>query len=104
VNYVRGAVQSGLGNNPGTPNRNDVQPNFTAELALASNASDLVDRMNAKLMYGTMPTALKNEIVTAVNSIVIRTNTPANTDADKRSRVNAAVFLTLVSPEFQVQK
>lgn len=110
VNYIRDAVSAGLGPNPGAPtNRRDVQPNFSAELALAdkptaANPTELVERINSKLMYGTMPAALKTQIATAVGSIAIRTNTQANTDADKRTRVNAAIFLTLVSPEFQVQK
>ena len=110
VNYMRDNVSSGVGQNPGAPtNRRDLQPNFSAELALvdkptAANPTELVERINTKLMYGTMPAALKDQITAAVASIPIRTNSQANTDTDKRNRVNAAVFLTLVSPEFQVQK
>ena len=72
--------------------------------ALASNAAELVERVNQRLAYGSLPAALKTEITTAVASITIRTNTQANTDADRRARVNAAVLLTLVSPEFLVQR
>jgi uncharacterized protein (DUF1800 family) len=110
VNYMRDNVSSGVGQNPGAPtNRRDLQPNFSAELALvdqptAANPTELVERINTKLMYGTMPAALRDQITAAVASIPIRTNSQANTDTDKRNRVNAAVFLTLVSPEFQVQK
>ncbi|MEO8154288.1 MAG: DUF1800 domain-containing protein [Rhizobacter sp.] len=105
VNFVRGVVQNGVGVNPGTPtNRADVQPNFTAELALATTPSDLVDRINSKLMYGTMPAALKTEIVTAVGKITIPASPQTSIDNAKRTRVNSAIFLTLVSPEFQVQK
>ncbi len=110
VNYMRDNVSGGVGQNPGAPtNRRDLQPNFSAEIALSdkptvANPTDLVERVNAKLMYGTMPAALKTQITAAVASIPIRTNSQANTDADKRNRVNAAIFLALVSPEFQVQK
>ena len=103
VNYMRDRVSSGAGAN-GPSGRPEVQPNFTAELALASNAAELVERVNQRLAYGSLPAALKTEITTAVASITIRTNTQANTDADRRARVNAAVLLTLVSPEFLVQR
>jgi len=90
-------------------NRRDLQPDFSAELALADKSSDLVDRVNAKLLYGGMPAALKTEIQSAVDKIVIPTLNAAGTnqasiDAAKRNRVNAAILLALASPEFQVQK
>ena len=114
VNYMRDNVSSGVGSFNGTVgttvfNRRDLQPDFTAELALADKSPELVDRMNAKLMYGSMPAALKTEIQGAVDKITIPVlNTggtnQAQIDTAKRNRVNAAIFLTLVSPEFQVQK
>ena len=60
-------------------------------------------------MYGTMPTDLKTEITGAIDKIVIpalnaqKTN-QAQIDAAKLTRVKAAIFLTVVSPEFQVQR
>ncbi|MES1265587.1 MAG: DUF1800 domain-containing protein, partial [Variovorax sp.] len=70
---------------------------------------DLVDRVNAKLLYGAMPAALKTEIQGAVDKITIPAlNTggtnQAQIDSAKRNRVNAAILLALASPEFQVQK
>jgi len=114
VNYMRDAVGSGVGAynvtvNGVTLNRRDLQSAFVAEMALADNPAELVDRMNERLMYGSMPDALKSEIQGAVASIVIPALNAAGTnqptiDLVKRQRVNAAIFLTLVSPEFQVQK
>jgi hypothetical protein len=114
ANYMRDNVGSGVGAFNGTVNgtvlnRRDLQPDFTAELALAATPSDLVDRMNAKLMYGSMPAALKSEIQGAVEKIVMPAlntagSNQAQVDSAKRNRVNAAIFLTLVSPEFQVQR
>ena len=114
VNYMRDNVASGVGASNGTINgsvfnRRDLQPNFSAELALADKPSDLVDRMSARLMAGGMPAALKTEIQGAVEKIVIpalnaTASNQAAIDSAKRNRVNAAVFLTLVSPEFQTQK
>jgi uncharacterized protein (DUF1800 family) len=110
VNYVRDTVSGGVGQSNAAPyNRRDLQPNFTAELALAERPAELVAQVDKKLTYGTMPAALKVLIQNAVGSITLPTvgasgATQAQLDAAKRNRVNAAVFLALVSPEYQVQK
>lgn len=114
VNFMRDNVSNGVGSTNGTVNgvvlnRRDLRPDFSAELALADKSAELADRMSTKLMYGTMPAALKTEIQGAVDSITIPVLNTAGTnqaqiDSAKRNRVNAAIFLTLVSPEYQVQK
>jgi hypothetical protein len=61
----------------------------------------------ARLIYGAANAALKAEIVGAVNSIVIPAATGSNQaaiDTARRNRVNAAILLTLASPEFVVLK
>jgi len=109
VNYLRDAISGGFGAsatvtvNGASVTRRDLQPNFNAELALADQPAALVDRLNARLMYGGMPDALKTEIVTAISTIAL-SGTQTQIDTAKRTRVNAAVFLTAVSPEYQVQK
>jgi uncharacterized protein (DUF1800 family) len=114
VNYMRDALQFGVGHSNGTINgvaynRRDLQPDFTAELALAHEPAQLLDRLEGKLMDGAMPAALKAEIQGAIEKIAIpalnATGTnQAQIDAARRTRVNAAVLLTVVSPEFLVQK
>jgi uncharacterized protein (DUF1800 family) len=93
-NFMQSVVQSGVG----TGNPRDVRADYAAELALAGDASALLDRVNRCLMYGTMSTQLRQDIVSAVNAIpMTATNAAAN-------RVNTAVLLTLASPEYLVQK
>ncbi len=114
VNYMRDSLSMGVGAFNGTVNgavfnRRDLQPDFAGELALADKPSSLLDRLDTKLMYGTMPTALKAEIQGAVEKIVIPALNSGGTnqaalDSAKRTRVNAAVLLTVVSPEFLTQK
>lgn len=105
VNFMRDTVAGNIGASGGPLNRRDVQIDYGPELALADKPSELVARVNAKLMYGTMPAALKTLITDAVTGITIPpTGTQTQIDGAKRNRVNAAIFLTLVSPEFQVQR
>jgi uncharacterized protein (DUF1800 family) len=109
VNYMRDNIAQGVGQwNSGT-NRRDLQYDFAAEIALAEQPAALVERINAKLLYGAMPAELKTEILGAIEKMAIpvlkadSSNQKQVNDA-KRARVNAAIFLAVISPEFQVQK
>jgi len=60
-------------------------------------------------MYGSMPAALKSLITGAVDTFAIPTlksdkSNQADVNNAKRDRVRTAIFLTVVSPEFQVQR
>lgn len=112
VNYMRDNISSGVGATNGTVagvvrNRRDIQPDFTAELALTADVPALVARVASRLTYGNLGTAAQADIVTAVSTIAVPALTATNqttVDAAKRNRVNAAILLVLASPEFQVQK
>ncbi len=110
VNFVRDAIDRGVGSwNAGPPNRPDLQADYTPLMAQADKPVDLVQTINAKLMYSTMPAALKTEIEGALATMTIPTLNAASSnqsqiDTAKRNRVKAALFLTMVSPEFQVQR
>lgn len=76
-------------------------------LALADDPSALVEDVNQKLMYGTMSSALKSEIISAISTIDSRAkkNPTAIQIWDTFSRrLSSAVLLTMASPEFLVQK
>ena len=96
-NFMRSAVQNGLGS--GSPR--DIQPDYTAELALADNADLLIDRVSLLLTAGSMSAATRMIVRDAVNSIAM----PAtNQTTARQNRVRLAVFFTLSSPEYLVQK
>ena len=99
----------------------DIQQDYTAEKALAETPDALTDRMNLLLFGGTMPDALKTQISAAAGSRVIpapiypagtaasavATTTPTNQaqiDAAKLDRVYIAVFLSMASPDYLIQK
>jgi uncharacterized protein (DUF1800 family) len=105
VNYMRDSVSQGVGasNTIAGVTRRDIQIDWVAELALATDAAALVDRVFGKLLpHAPPPAALRAEIVGAVGAIVVPTT--GSTATALRNRVHAAVLLTLVSPEFQVQR
>jgi uncharacterized protein (DUF1800 family) len=116
VNLIRSVVTFGVGtygydNRASAPDvllsfhRNPVVTN--AFLALGANPDVLVEDVNQRLMYGTMPLALKAEIVQAVKSIDYRsaTSPTAQQTLDTYTgRLYTAILLTAASPEFQVQK
>lgn len=100
LNYLRSAW---LIANPGR----DVQPNFAAEIALANDASALIERMNKLLMSGQMSSAMKAQVVAAVNGRAIPALTSTNqatVDSAKRDRVCIAIFLTMASSDYLIQK
>jgi hypothetical protein len=60
-------------------------------------------------LYGQASAALQADIATAIGSIVVPVlnatgSNLAAVNAAKRNRVNAALLLTLASPDFLVQK
>jgi uncharacterized protein (DUF1800 family) len=70
---------------------------YSAEMALATNPVGLVDRLNLLLAAGRMSGTTKQAIIDAISTISATQNSGFN-------RVSSAVALTLVSPDFIVQK
>ena len=88
ANWAQTFVQSGVG---------ETRPDYTAELALATDATVLVKRVSLLLSGDTLSAATLATIGTAVGSI------SATTDAGKLNRVYAAIHLVLCAPEYLVQ-
>ena len=113
VNFMRDNVANGVGHwngviNGVTLNRNDLQPDLSTELALATDAAALTERVVGKLVVGQTTTALKTEIADAVSRITLPVLNSSGSnrqqvDSARRNRVNAALLLTLASPEYAVQ-
>jgi uncharacterized protein (DUF1800 family) len=96
-NYMRSQVQNGSGAN----SPRDIQPDYTAEMALADNPAALVDRVGLLLTAGTMSAGTRTLIINAVSSIAY----PGSNQATARlNRARLAIFFTLSSPDYLVQK
>jgi uncharacterized protein (DUF1800 family) len=87
ANFVTNVVERGYGGS--------VKANYAPEVALASNPAALMDRLNLLLTAGRMTTGTRQVILDAVNAV------PAT---KPEQRVHTAVALTMLSPEFIVQK
>lgn len=89
LNFMRDTIPNGTGTS------RDIRPDYSAELALAATPDLLLDRINLLLLQNQMSATLRGQILTAINA------NPANSAANK---VYLAIFLTMASPEYLVQK
>ncbi len=114
VNFMTGLIWSGTGR-AGLDNRakrGDVQLDYNINpnnpwLAMADEPAAMVEEINQRLMYGTMPGALKTEITQAISAVDFKAKpvaTPDQIAGTRQYRLWSALLLTVASPEFQVQK
>ena len=76
----------------------DLRPDHTTELALATDASALVARVELLLCARQLPASVRDTVVQAVASIAATTPTGA------ANRVATAVMLVMACPDFLVQR
>jgi uncharacterized protein (DUF1800 family) len=63
--------------------------------ALAGDPAALLDKLDAQLLHGTMPAAMRTAILTALAAV------PAT---DPLTRAKTAVYLVVTSPQYQVER
>jgi uncharacterized protein (DUF1800 family) len=91
LNFMSGVVEHGTGDN------RDVGSSYAREVALASNPTALIDRVDLLLTGQRLSAATRSAMRRAIESVP----TTASNAALQRSRI--AVLLALCSPEFLVQ-
>jgi uncharacterized protein (DUF1800 family) len=114
VNTMRDNLSSGVGTFNGTVgttvfNRRDLQRDWSAELPLADKPRALADMVMDLLLVHPVNDTLRNDIAASVASISVPTPAPdgsnaAAVNAARRNRINAALLLTMATPEFLTQK
>ncbi|MBC7498913.1 MAG: DUF1800 family protein [Herminiimonas sp.] len=90
--------------NNGTGSSRDIKPDYSVELALADKPEQLLDRVDLLLMAGQMPAALRSQILMAISGVAISATNATTEAAARKNRVNLAIFLTMASPDYLVQK
>jgi uncharacterized protein (DUF1800 family) len=101
MNTMQTTVNTGIGSG------NDVRLTYTKEMAVAADPAALVDRVNYLLTYGNMTTARRQQIIDAVTAVTIPsggTTTQTQIDAALLNRSKLAVYLTVVSPDYILQR
>jgi uncharacterized protein (DUF1800 family) len=76
-----------------------IVPQLAPWFAIADNSAALVDRLNLVFMGGTMSAAMRSEVIQALSAIGKPTD-----DATRRERIQQALRLILLSPEYMVQR
>ena len=92
-NALQSLINSKLGN---------FSLDLTAQAALAGTPSALVDNVDLLMTHGTMSTSTKQAIVTGVTGVTAAMVPTGSTLALTRARL--AVYLTVISPDYAVQK
>jgi uncharacterized protein (DUF1800 family) len=95
ANFVNTIVYSTIAVSANAPNGTSIDQ--TGLQALAGNPTALVAELDRVLLHGTMSTAMRDSIVTAVNAV------PAGTN-QMRDRARAALYLVATSSQYQVQR
>lgn len=107
LNMLRGVLASGTGSRPAGAARNDIQSDYRAELALAGEPDALLAHVDLLLTASSLPAARRTQIRDLVASVAIPAATGGNQaaiDAARRNRVHLAIYLTMASPEYLVQR
>ncbi|WP_295536978.1 DUF1800 domain-containing protein [uncultured Pseudacidovorax sp.] len=94
INFLANILQGGF-------NNRDVLASYTAEKALALDATALVERLALLLSAGQLSAATKAVIVDAIGDPAL---TGSSSDAARLNRVTSAVLLVMSCPEYLVQK
>jgi uncharacterized protein (DUF1800 family) len=100
ANTMQNWVPNGLGTVPANSGLTgtDVRPLYTTARGLAPNADQLADHLNLMLTANSLDATTRNTIRDAIASI------PAGATNAAANRVNLGVFMTMMTPEFLVQK
>ncbi len=98
INFLQDGVGADAQSGP------DVFASYAAEINLANTPDQLLNRIDLLLMAGQMSNTLYNQILTAIESIPIPTGDQNAINAALLNRVQAAIYLTVASPDFAAQQ
>jgi uncharacterized protein (DUF1800 family) len=101
ANTMQSVINAGIGTG------NDVRATLSAEVALANDPAVLAERMNTLLLYGSMSAGLKQRLVDSLTGVTVPASTGTNQaaiDAALLNRAKLAIYLTMVSPDYLIQR
>jgi uncharacterized protein (DUF1800 family) len=86
---------------PGTTFSNDIKANYAAELLIAHDAPNLLNRLDLLLTAGQLKPATRSLILGGLASPVVSST---SSESAKLNRIAAAIFLIMASADYLVQK
>jgi uncharacterized protein (DUF1800 family) len=92
INFIASFIEKGT---------SDLRPDYSALLAIAHNATDLLNWCNLNLGANSLSQGTITIMQTALEA---RALTSTGSDANKLRRIYAAVLMTLCAPEYLIQK
>ena len=107
INVIQDVINAGAGSVPTGGSGRDVRSAYAAEIALSDNPAALVERMNTLLFYGQMTPGLQARLNAAITAVAIPAATGSNQAAIDTARLNrakTAVFFSMISPDYLVQR
>jgi len=106
ANYTNFMTYFALGLNA-TSNNPDVQtsfiPDYSAEIALAPNATNLIEHLDEKLLSGQMSSPLRTRLIEVIDQVPL---TDPNDDSYDGLALRSALAVTMImtSPDYIVQR
>lgn len=94
-NYLLASLQN---RKPSNKNRSPLAFDLSRQTALANDSKALLENVDTLLTAGMMSNATRHIILKAIESL------PSDTNMARLERARMAVYLTLVSPDYAVQK
>ena len=109
LNFMQRVIRNGIYvNAPDQPNGGstaangyDIKPDYSAELAIVTDADALVARINLLMCAGQLSAATVKLISDALKTVNV---TSTSSDNVKLDRIASAIFLVMASAEYLIQK
>jgi uncharacterized protein (DUF1800 family) len=102
ANFIQTTIDAGAGRAEG--GRRDIQPDYSAQMALASQPARLVEQLDLLLTGQRLTEASRQRITAAVAALPLPASPVTALENAQRNRVKLAVLLVMVSPEYLVQR
>jgi uncharacterized protein (DUF1800 family) len=98
ANFVAQILENGWGEWNASLNRQDVQFDFSSWTSVSTSPDALVDAVATRMIGHRLSDAARAPAIAAIQSM------PSTSAYQKRQRVQAAILLVAVSPEFVIQQ
>lgn len=98
ANFVADILENGWGEWGGSPSAKDIQFDFSSWSSLTSNPEGLIDAIATRMLGHALAEPARTPAIAALQAM------PSTTTLQKRQRIQAAVLMVAVSPEFVIQQ